>query len=258
MHLIYSVNKNKGYKVEQKKSQNADLESKRLKRFLIGLAVSVALFFVVLELPFRSSDDDISQNMVDEAIQEMVMSQSPDRQDMIAAVEPHAKKAKSEKIKVVEMVKQMKNIADISQQRLVGDADGNGNANNGNGDGKTTDEQDNLAPVAVDMGDNPLNFRIVEQLPEFPGGMSAFVKWLTDNLKYPPSAQRQNIQGRVVVTFIINRDGSVADLKVAQSVNPMLDREALRVARMMPRWKPGVANNRPCRTMMAIPIEFKI
>lgn len=258
MHLIYSVNKNKGYKVEQKKSQNVDLEDKRLKRFLIGLAVSAALFFVVLELPFRSSDDDISQNMVDEAIQEMVMSQSPDRQDMIAAVEPHAKKAKSEKIKVVEMVKQMKNIADISQQRLVGDADGNGNANNGNGDGKTTDEQDNLAPVAVDMGDNPLNFRIVEQLPEFPGGMSAFVKWLTDNLKYPPSAQRQNIQGRVVITFIINRDGSVADLKVAQSVNPMLDREALRVARMMPRWKPGVANNRPCRTMMAIPIEFKI
>ena len=71
-------------------------------------------------------------------------------------------------------------------------------------------------------------------------------------------AQRQNIQGRVVVTFIINRDGSTSDLKIAKSVNPMLDREALRVARMMPNWKPGLANGKPCRTLFAIPIEFKI
>ena len=129
----------------------------------------------------------------------------------------------------------------------------------GNGkDGNANDDTPDLQPVAVDNNDNPLNFRVVEQLPEFPGGMAAFVKWLTDNLHYPALAQRQNIQGRVVVTFIINRDGSTSDLKIAKSVNPMLDREALRVARMMPNWKPGLANGKPCRTLFAIPIEFKI
>jgi periplasmic protein TonB len=70
--------------------------------------------------------------------------------------------------------------------------------------------------AAVDMGDNPLNFRIVEQLPEFPGGMSAYVKWLTDNLKYPLAAQKQKIEGRVVVSFVINRDGSLTDIKVTK------------------------------------------
>ena len=136
----------------------------------------------------------------------------------------------------------------------MGDEEGNGEKND-----KAEKADDNTpAPVAVDMGDNPLNFRIVEQLPEFPGGMSAFVKWLTDNLRYPPVAQRQKIQGRVVISFVINRDGSICDLKVAHSVNPILDNEALRVARMMPRWKPGIDKNRPCRTLFAIPVEFKL
>lgn len=245
--------------MEQKKSHKANLEVKRPMRLLISFVVSLALFLIVLEMPFKVSDNDFDSNLAEDAIQEMVMSQSPDRQDMIAAVTPHPRKASAEKIKVVDVVKQMKNIADISERRTIGDADGTGsNASGNNSDNKSGNDVDNPQPVAVDMGDNPLNFRIVEQLPEFPGGMSAFVKWLTDNLKYPLSAQHQKIQGRVVVTFIVNRDGSVADLKVAQSAHPMLDREALRVARMMPRWKPGVANNRACRTMMAVPIEFKL
>ena len=128
---------------------------------------------------------------------------------------------------------QMEKLNDITQMRTVGEGEG---TTLGNGkDGNANDDTPDLQPVAVDNNDNPLNFRVVEQLPEFPGGMAAFVKWLTDNLHYPALAQRQNIQGRVVVTFIINRDGSTSDLKIAKSVNPM-----------------------PCRTLFAIPIEFKI
>ena len=74
----------------------------------------------------------------------------------------------------------------------------------------------------------------------------------------PPLAQSQRIQGRVVVSFIVNKDGSIADVKLEKSVNALLDREALRVIRMMPRWKPGVHNNQPCRTMVAVPVVFKI
>jgi protein TonB len=98
----------------------------------------------------------------------------------------------------------------------------------------------------------------VEQLPEFPGGMVEFMKWLTKNLKYPPSAQNRKVQGRVVVSFIVNKDGTIADAKVVKPVDPTLDREAMRVVRMMPNWKPGLQMGKPCRTMFAIPIVFKL
>ena len=126
--------------------------------------------------------------------------------------------------------------------------------------GKKTDPDapPTIPPVAVDEDDNPLNFRIVEQLPEYPGGMAALVQWLTRNIIYPQEARKNNIQGRVVVSFIINTDGSLSDIHLTKTAHFLLDREALRVAKLMPKWKPGIANNKPCRTLFAIPIEFKI
>lgn len=243
--------------MEQKKSIKADLERKRPLWFLVGLAMALLLLFAALEFPVRDTSNDVNDSNVDNIMQEMALMQAPDRNDMIAAVDLHPHKAQTQKIKVVDIQKSLENMADISERRTVGEVGGSVEATQGV-ESKSDDASNSTAPVAVDMGDNPLNFRVVEQLPEFPGGMSAFVKWLTDNLRYPVMAQRQNIQGRVVVSFIINKDGTTSDLKIAKSVHPMLDREALRVARMMPRWKPGIANNRPCRTMFAIPIEFKI
>lgn len=242
--------------MEIKKSYKSDLDRHWLKRFLIGLAIALSLFVAVLEFPVRYGGMDTDDDSMDDVLQEMAMRKKQERQDMIAVVEPsRPRKKQQQKIKVVDKIqKDLQNIADISKKRIVGDEEGNGEKNN-----KAEKADDNTpAPVAVDMGDNPLNFRIVEQLPEFPGGMSAFVKWLTDNLRYPPVAQRQKIQGRVVISFVINRDGSICDLKVTHSVNPILDNEALRVARMMPRWKPGIDKNRPCRTLFAIPVEFKL
>jgi protein TonB len=84
------------------------------------------------------------------------------------------------------------------------------------------------------------------------------MKWLTKNLRYPEVARQQGIQGKVVVSFIVNTDGSIAEAKIASSVDPVLDREAMRVIRMMPRWKPGIQNDQPCRTMFAVPIVFKL
>jgi protein TonB len=78
------------------------------------------------------------------------------------------------------------------------------------------------------------------------------------NLKYPVYAQQRKIQGKVMVSFIVNKDGSVADIKVLKSVNPYLDAEALRVMKMMPKWKPGQEKGKPCRTMIAIPVVFKL
>lgn len=104
----------------------------------------------------------------------------------------------------------------------------------------------------------PTPFRIVEQMPEFPGGATAFIQWLTHQLRYPPAAMSKKIEGTVVVSFIVNTNGSIADLKLEKSINPLLDQEAIRVIRMMPKWKPGLQNNKPCRTMVAVPIVFHL
>lgn len=104
----------------------------------------------------------------------------------------------------------------------------------------------------------PTPFRIVEQMPEFPGGATAFIQWLTHQLRYPPAAMSKKIEGTVVVSFIVNTNGSIVDLKLEKSVNSLLDQEAIRVIQMMPKWKPGLQNNKPCRTMVAVPIVFHL
>jgi protein TonB len=113
-------------------------------------------------------------------------------------------------------------------------------------------------PEAVDMYDAPVDFRVVEDLPQFPGGAVEFMKWLTRNLHYPPSAQQRKVQGRVVAQFTVNRDGSISDLELVQRLDPSCDREALRVLRMMPRWQAGILDAKPCRTRVCIPIIFKL
>ncbi len=113
-------------------------------------------------------------------------------------------------------------------------------------------------PPSLLMHDKPVDFRVVESLPQFPGGAVEFVKWLTRNLRYPVAAERQKIEGRVVVQFVVERDGSISGLKVVESVHDYLDREALRVMRLMPEWMPGLQNDEPCRTMVCIPIVFKL
>ena len=115
-----------------------------------------------------------------------------------------------------------------------------------------------LPPVVLDDKDKPLNWRVVEELPDFPGGMVMFMKWITQNLKYPPAAKTQKIQGKVIVQFVVNKDGSVSDCKVVGPVHPLLDREALRVLALMPEWKPGTMGGKPCRTLFAMPVVFRL
>jgi protein TonB len=115
-----------------------------------------------------------------------------------------------------------------------------------------------LMPVALDENDKVLSFREVERLPEYPGGMVAFMKWLTKNLRYPASAQSQQIKGRVVAQFIINRDGSITDLELTEHLNRACDNEVMRVLRMMPKWQPGLMNAKPCRTKVCIPVVFNM
>ena len=115
-----------------------------------------------------------------------------------------------------------------------------------------------LLPVALDESDQVLSFREVEKLPEYPGGMVEFMKWLTRNLKYPADAKRAGVQGKVVVSFVINQDGTTCDHRIVKSHFSSMDREVLRVLKLMPNWKPGEDKGKPCRTMFVIPVVFML
>ena len=101
-------------------------------------------------------------------------------------------------------------------------------------------------------------FDVVEEMPSFPGGQGALMSFLNSNIKYPVVAQENGVQGRVIVGFVVERDGSITDVKVMRSVDPSLDREAQRVVKAMPRWKPGKQNGSAVRVKYNVPVVFRL
>lgn len=101
-------------------------------------------------------------------------------------------------------------------------------------------------------------FVAVEQQAEFPGGQTALMKWLSNNVRYPESAQQNDIQGRVVVRFVVEKDGSIGAATIVKGVDKDLDREALRVVKKMPRWQPGKNNGVAVRSYFNLPVVFKL
>ena len=101
-------------------------------------------------------------------------------------------------------------------------------------------------------------FDVVEQMPSFPGGQSALFQWLSNNIKYPVVAEENGVQGRVIVTFVVERDGSITDVRVVKSVDPSLDKEAVRVTKAMPHWIPGKQNGSAVRVKYTLPVTFRL
>ena len=101
-------------------------------------------------------------------------------------------------------------------------------------------------------------FTIVENMPEFPGGMRECMNWLGKNVKYPVIAQENGIQGRVLVQFIVTEEGNLEDIAVVNSVDPYLDAEALRVVRAMPKWKPGMQQGKVVKVKYTLPVMFRL
>ena len=110
----------------------------------------------------------------------------------------------------------------------------------------------------ITLGDKSKALDVVEEMPQFKGGNQAVMDYLRNAIKYPPVAEENGIQGRVVCTFVIERDGSITDVKVVRSIDPSLDKEAIRVIKSMPRWIPGKQNGSNVRVNFTLPITFKL
>ena len=216
--------------LEVKKSRKADLEHGRWARFALGLVVALAFLFVGLNYGLTPDDplddpDLLDMLSMDEELPSMMQLENE------LALAPKVEPEPSKKLVVAEEEEQVEPLAD--DEPVETDMDN---------DMSALDDEEEIEPPA----------------PMFPGGAVEMMKWLQRNLKYPPLAQERKIQGKVVAEFIVNKDGSVTDVKVVKSLNPMCDREVLRVLRMMPRWTAGIENDQPCRTKVCIPVVFKL
>lgn len=229
--------------MQEKKSYKADLEHRRPVFFVASL-VGVTLFFIaILFIPFPSIESLLDRAFDDYA---MEFELNKEKDDMISAALPQEKKQKQEEVAKLNKVEETSDavpeyIEPVQQQQEQKDVE-------------LTEEE---PPINLN-GDDEEKLRIVEELPQYPGGMVEFMKWLTATLHYPDQALKQKIQGKVIISFIVNKDGSLSDLKLVQSAGKLLDDEAMRVARLMPNWKPGIDKGKPCRSMIAIPIVFEI
>lgn len=101
-------------------------------------------------------------------------------------------------------------------------------------------------------------FDVVEKMPEYPGGQAALFEYLQKNVKYPVDAEKKKVEGRVLVTFVVNTDGSITDIEVVRKTFPSLDAEAVRVISGMPRWKPGEQKGQKVRVKYTVPLTFRL
>ena len=109
---------------------------------------------------------------------------------------------------------------------------------------------------AYSQSDDNEVYRMVEEAPQFPGGQNEMLKFIQDNRQYPEEAKAQDLHGRVIVSFIIEKDGSIGEAKVMRSLGSGCDEEAVRVITSMPKWKPGKQKGKEVRTQMMVPVNF--
>ena len=123
-----------------------------------------------------------------------------------------------------------------------------------------------MAPVVGDMNGERLQPRLdgeviysqAEQMPEFPGGLEGLSQFLSENIVYPPVAYDNNVEGRVIVQFVVEKDGSVGEIKILRSVEVNLDYEAIRLCKILPKFKPGMMDGKPVRVWYTLPVTFKL
>lgn len=214
----------------------------------------LALLFVALEWnSIPPSDEESTLDLSDLMHEDEMIPMSLEEQ--FAQLEPDKSQPKeAEQLHIVE-----DNVELAQPEEQVAEEEGEGEDETLLKELQGDEEESKvLAPMGIDPDDNPLKFRLVEDLPQYPGGAVELMKWLTKNLKYPKIAQIRKTEGKVIAHFYVEKDGSITGLKVVQSLSRECDREALRVLGMMPNWQPGVQNGKPCRTKVSIPIVFKL
>ena len=236
--------------MEIKKSKKADLEKTRGTSMLIGYIVALAVMFAAFEWTTRDYVE--TEPVVYAAYAQMEEEIVPITQPIFTAAPPPPADAPQ----VAEILDIVENDEEIVEEKIE-----TSESTTEAISGPVAQVSGPVAtgPVVVEeASDEGEIFQVVEQMPEFTGGMQALMAYLSKNIKYPSVAQDNGIQGRVLVSFVVNKDGSIVDPEVIKSVDAALDKEAMRVIKAMPKWNPGKQRGKPVRVKYTVPVLFRL
>ena len=227
--------------MEIKKSPKADLESKKLTFTLIGLVVTLFVIWRVFE--YKSYDkqtiDDLQKTVevIEEEMVEITKQEQP-------KVQPPQPKPQVTQIQVVEDDVEVEDEIDINAEV----------------DQDEVIEEYEFTPPEIEEEEivEAEIFKVVEEMPEFPGGSAKLMEYIQKNIKYPMMARESDIQGRVFVSFVVEPDGSISNVGVIRGIGGGCDEEAVRVVNSMPKWKPGKQRGSAVRCSYTVPIIFKL
>ena len=227
--------------MEVKKSPKADLENKKTTNLLIGAILTLSVLFIGFEWSERDKKVATDTGLTEIVFEEEIIPITEQEQPKQAPPPPEAPK-------VEEVLEIMDNDSKVEESTIQASDD------------TQAAVEVKYTPVEVEEEEveEQQIFQVVEEMPEFPGGMGECMKWLGKNIKYPTISQENGVQGRVIIQFVVNRDGSIVDAQVARGVDPYLDKEALRVVGQMPKWKPGKQRGKEVRVKYTLPVMFRL
>lgn len=226
--------------MELKKSPKADLENKRSILILLGLVIALGITLIGFEWTTKPKKAESLGYVQAQVVEEEIIPVTREQQVKPPPPPPPPR--------VIEVLNIVDNDVQIEDELEIEDSEADDNT--------IIDVAPVLDVATEEDAEETQVFFIVEDMPEFPGGELALRKFLANAIKYPIIAQENGIQGKVYVTFVVSKDGSIQNAVIARGVDPALDKEALRVVNEQPRWKPGRQRNKPVNVSYTVPINF--
>lgn len=228
--------------MEVKKSPKADLESKRDVYLMVGLVVALGIILLAFEWTTKPSKADSLGSIDAMEVEEEIIPITREQEVKPPPPPPPPK--------VIEVLNIVDDETEIDDELEIDDSEADETTLIDVAPVISTQEEEEEEEAQV--------FFIVEDMPEFPGGEMALRTYIANQIKYPVIAQENGIQGKVYVTFVVGKDGSVSNASIARGVDPSLDKEALRVIGTLPKWKPGKQRGKPVNVSYTVPINFQL
>lgn len=226
--------------MEAKKSPRADLENKKGMYLEIGLIVILVASLVAFNLKsYDIQQTEVVQREAVDELEDLLIQTKEDTPPPPPEQQPEV---------VVTDINVVENTAEVEDIHVDASDDAN-------------KAQEEFVPVEVPQEETVVEeeiFTVVENEPEFPGGMEALYKYLGESIKYPPVAKENNITGKVYVTFVVEKDGSIANPRVLRDIGGGCGQEAIRVVKAMPKWKPGKQRGKAVRVQFNLPVSFNL
>jgi protein TonB len=237
--------------MEAIKTVNEELRNQKSTSLLIGYVVVLAAMFVAFEYTTRDVVVKEEGKIYESVVLEEDMIPITQQQEIVAPPPAAAPK-------VAEIINIVDNETELPEEEIETSEEVNQAITTVVGTGAPSAVATGPVGPIVEEVDDDRVYDVVEENASFPGGDEECMKWLRKNIRYPSICQEQGVQGRVIVAFVVNRDGSIVDVKVVRSPDENLSEEAIRVVKLMPKWKPARQGNKTVRSRFNLPVMFRL